>query len=123
MENGDKDNDSEKDNDNDDDDEMYDDEDEETGDGEDKNKDGKKDGEGDVVLKEHFLLSMREPTKNVTLFGAARERGDANLEKTLSKYIVTNELINQKLNRYGDYISETFAVLRKEFTTVKLFVF
>ena len=92
------------------DDEMYDDEDEDE-----SNVGGEKDKEG---VKEHFLLSMREVSRNMTLLGAARERGDKILEKTLSKYIVKNEMLNEKLNKYSDYMNEMFSILRKEFTTV-----
>ena len=76
-------------------------------------------GEESKAPKEEFLLSMQEPSKNMTLIGAARERGDVNLEQSLTKYIVKNEMINKKLNKYGDYIGEMIKVLHKEFPAVE----
>ena len=69
--------------------------------------------------KNHFLLSMQEPKENLSLFGAARARGNVNLANSISKYIVKNEMINEKLSKYGDYFNQMVSVLR-QLTTVEL---
>ena len=69
---------------------------------------------------EHFLLAMHDIVNGNTLMSEINERGDVYLENTISKYIVTSEIINETLNdEYNDYIFDVCGKFRNQVTVVK----
>ena len=66
-----------------------------------------------------FLLTMKNPINGETLLAIAKQHGDDNLHKTLSKYIISNEMISEKLAQYSEYINSVFDKLRNDLSKVQ----
>ena len=74
--------------------------------------------------KSNFLLSMKHGINGDNLLSIARESNDdGNLYKALSKYVESNEVLNDKFRDYGTYFNERSTSLRTELSQVEHFVF
>ena len=72
--------------------------------------------------KSNFLLSMKHGVNGDNLLSIARESNDnGNLYKALSKFIESNEVLNDKFRDYGKYFNEMSTSIRTKLSPVEYF--